>query len=151
MLEETLGPVGHVAFVVPDVREAMRAMAPCGLRWSSVTRPTALMQGAAGTVQEVHVDYVASAGGEPRVKLISAVPGSVFETPERGGIHHLSYWVDDLESATYRLSTQGWSVEATGLESHGAPRFRYLIDTNGSRIELGQTALRQEFDDWADS
>ena len=150
MSSEALGPVGHVAFVVADVRQAMMSMPALRVRWSSVTRPTARLQDGSGAVSEVQVDYVASSGGEPRIKLISAVEGSLFVPASGGAVHHVSYWVDDLEATTGVLTALGWTVEATGLEPDGSPRFRYLVGTDGHRIELGRSALRQEFDAWAD-
>lgn len=145
-----LGHVGHVAFVVDDVSSTMAVFAALGTCWSSVSKPTARLQMPTGEIVEVEVDYVASSRGEPRVKLLSTAPGTLFSRGFGSPIHHISYWVEDLERTTERLVAIGWVVEATGLDESSCPRYRYLRSTDGRRVELGLTSERGVFDAWAE-
>ena len=145
-----LGPVGHIAYVVDDVRAAMALHAAGGTRWSDVRRPTAVLRLPHGEVIETSVDYVAASGGEPRLKLLSRAPGTVFDGPPGDHVHHLSYWVDELDAATAGLAAAGWRVEADGLADDGTVGYRYLVSPGGMRIELGLEGNRAAFDEWAD-
>src|SRR5699024_4507652 len=96
------------------------------------------------------IDYVTTAGAEPRLKLLSTVDDTLFEKASVGP-HHLSYWVRDINDVTCELLRSGWRVEATGLDSDGSARYRYLVGPSGLRIELGIEGFRNEFDRWANS
>ncbi|MFD2353658.1 hypothetical protein ACFSTC_36975 [Nonomuraea ferruginea] len=65
-------------------------------------------------------------------------------------LHHLTYWVADIEEATAGLLATGrYRVEADGLEPDDSVRFRYLLNDLGLRIELGLLANKPGFDSWA--
>lgn len=146
-----LGPVAHIGLVADDFDAAVATLAATGVRWSSVTHPIARLERPDGRVDEHELAYVAAAGGEPRVKVIAVASGSVF-APGRGTtVHHLSYWVDDIATATTALEAAGWTVEATGREPDGSLRYRYLTHPAAPRIELGLTRNRPAFDTWADA
>jgi hypothetical protein len=151
----SLGPVGHIAFVTDDFEGTLEAFEAAGVRWSSVTRPVARLQTPDGLVGEHPVSYAAAAGGEPRIKVVSAASGSIFVpvvAPSGGpAVHHLSYWVAEIEGVTAALVGAGWVVEATGLDPDGSVRYRYLVHPLAGRIELGLEANRAEFDAWADA
>jgi hypothetical protein len=149
--ELSLGPVAHIGLVVRDLTAAMETVAATGTRWSSVTTPSVVLQLADGVVERVDVRYVAGRGSEPRIKLIEGPAGSYFgAVPGQAVVHHLAYWVDDLEEMTYHLLERGYNVEATGLEPDGVtPRYRYLLAPGLLRVELGLIANRAEFDAWA--
>jgi catechol 2,3-dioxygenase-like lactoylglutathione lyase family enzyme len=144
-----LGPVGHVGIVVADLPAAMVALARTGVRWSAVQHPVARLRLPHGLLQEIEVGYVAQSGGEPRLKLIEGTAGTYF-TPAPG-VHHVAYWVDDLDRATAHLVAAGHLVEATGEDPDGSARYRYLLGPAGLRIELGLQANRAAFDAWADA
>lgn len=145
-----LGPLAHVAHAVDDVTAAMRAFDRLGVRWSSLRHPVARLEDPEGGITEVGVDYVASSGGEPRLKLLTAVRGSVFGVRGSSPVHHVSYWVEELDSPTAGLREEGWQVEATGLGESGRAEYRYLISPDGRRIELGLLSGRAAFDEWAE-
>ena len=149
--EAYLGPVAHVAFVVVEVSVAMKAFQVLGTSWSTVRRPTAKLRMPMGEVVETKVDYVTSSRGEPRVKLVSAAPGTLFSKRHGGPVHHVSYWVEDLDKTTERLIAAGWIVEATGLDESARPRYRYLRSPDGRRSELGVISGRDAFDAWAEN
>lgn len=146
-----LGPVGHVGFIVDDFDAAMAGLAAAGTTWSSVLTPAVALQVADGRREEFTVRYVAAAGAEPRLKIISGVSGSYFAAVPGNAVHHLSYWVNDLATATARLIEAGFTDEATGLDADGAARYRYLVGPGGIRIELGLESNRAEFDAWANA
>jgi hypothetical protein len=119
------------------------------IRWSTVVETVAILTRPNGVTEQHTVRYVASAGDEPRLKIISSVPGSIFSPGLSAPIHHLSYWVADLDDATMKLVAGGFEVEATGFEADGSARYRYLVGAGGIRIELGLDRNRAEFDAWA--
>jgi hypothetical protein len=143
--------VAHIGLVVADLGPVMNAMAAAGHRWSSVAQPVAVLLLADGTIERTPVRYVTTAGGEPRVKIIEGRAGTYFQpSGDASAIHHLTYWVPELDGPTARLVQSGFVVEATGLEPDEAtPRYRYLIAPGRLRIELGLSANRAEFDTWA--
>lgn len=144
-----LGPVAHVAMVVDDVAAAASSLAACGLEWSAITHPVARLRDTDGRVEDIAVDYVTTRGGEPRLKLLSAVAGSFF-VAGASAVHHVSYWVDDIEAVTAVLCERGWTVERSGVDLDGSLRYRYLRESEGPRLELGRRSDREEFDAWAD-
>ena len=145
-----LGPLAHIGLVADDFDAAYRAFTAIGVRWSTVTHPVARLTLPDGTVREYEVAYVAAAGGEPRLKLLSAAAGSVFAAGSGTAVHHLSYWVEQIGPVTTQLQRAGWVVEASGHEADGSVRYRYLVHPAAGRIELGLTRNRAEFDAWAD-
>lgn len=145
-----IGKVGHIAYVVDDVRSAMALHAAGGTRWCELRRPTAVLRLPRGDVIEAAVDYVAARGGEPRLKLISRAPGTIFDGPPANHVHHLSYWVHELDAPTDALVAAGWRIEADGIAEDGTVSYRYLVTPDGMRIELGLERNRAAFDEWAD-
>lgn len=146
-----LGPVAHIGLLVADLSAAMRTLAATGVGWSTVVEPKAILRMPDGRTVRETVRYVAQSGGEPRLKLIAGPAGGYF-APVRAatGVHHLSYWVDELGTATRQLEAAGYRVEATGLETDGVTaRYVYLSAPGVVRVELGLRANRAEFDAWA--
>ncbi len=149
----TLGPVAHLGFVVDDLDATMaRLGAEWGLSWAPVRAVRAVVRsaGSGGAGTQAHdVRFVTSSQGQPYVKLIEAVPGSVWSPDLGDRLDHWTFWVDDLEGAVTDLEREGYSLEATGLEEDERPRYSYLRSPQGWRIELGRESNRAEFEAWA--
>jgi hypothetical protein len=143
--------VAHIGLVVADLEPVMDALAAAGHRWSEVAQPLAVLLLPDGTIERTAVRYVTTAGDEPRVKIIEGRAGTYFEPrADASAIHHLTYWVAELDRPTARLVQAGFAIEATGLEpDEVTARYRYLVAPGHVRIELGLRANRAEFDTWA--
>lgn len=140
----------HIALIVPDLDAAMSDFSLLGHRWAPITTPTATLRFADGRVESTVVRYVTSSGQLPHVKLIEEVPGTYWTRQPGSGVHHLTYWVDDIEAASAALTAQGARLDADGLDMGGELRYRYLALPSGTRIEFGLIANRPEFEQWAD-
>lgn len=141
--------VAHVGIVVDDLEAAMAEVPAVG-GWSSILEPETTVRLADGSIERRMVRYVTAAGAPAHVKLIESAPGSIWAPT--GGVqqlHHLTYWVEDLETATALLHKAGYRTEGDGLEDDGSVRFRYLLSPLGLRVELGLLANKPAFDAWA--
>lgn len=149
----TLGKIAHLGFVVDDLDATMaRLGVEWGLSWAPVRAVRALVRVAGSRAPEpqVHdVRFVTSRQGDPYVKLIEAVPGSVWSPDGGDRLDHWTFWVMDLRNAVLDLEREGYALEATGLEEDGRPRYAYLRSPQAWRIELGCESNRGEFETWA--
>jgi hypothetical protein len=141
--------VAHVGIVVDDLEAAMADLPVVGA-WSSVLEWETTVRHSDGSNERRPVRFVTATGAPAHVKLIESAPGSIWAPT--GGVqqlHHLTYWVADLEAATAHLHAEGYRTEADGLEDDGCVRFRYLLSPLGLRVELGLLANKSAFDSWA--
>src|SRR5262245_22633487 len=116
----------HVAYVVPDLGEAMKRLtASAGLQWASPLTLPVLLRSRTGEIRtEVNLTY--SVQGPPHIELIAEQPGTIWGS-EYPGFHHMGYWsgrfADDLEA----LIGAGFEFDAGGVDDHGAlTGFAYL-------------------------
>ncbi|MEV5647155.1 VOC family protein [Nocardia sp. NPDC052254] len=72
----------------------------------------------------------------PRLEVIRAVEGTLWEPVSGGGIHHVGYWSDDVAADMAELTAAGYEVEAVRPGPGGAPMFAFLTAASGFRIEL---------------
>ncbi|MFC5816197.1 VOC family protein [Nonomuraea harbinensis] len=143
--------VAHVGIVVDDLEEAVAATTPVAGGWSDILEWDTVVRFPDGSREQRPVRFVTAASGPAHVKMIESAEGSVWAPT--GGVqqlHHLTYWVPDIEEATAGLLATGrYRVEADGLEPDDSVRFRYLLNDLGLRIELGLLANKPGFDSWA--
>jgi hypothetical protein len=141
--------IAHIGVVVDDIEAAMARMSTTGTTWSSVLTWDTTVRRADGTLEQRPVRFVTSQQGPAHLKMIESAPGSIWAPTDSGEqMHHLTYWVEDIEVATKQVSGT-FEVEADGLEPDGSTRFRYLTNRTGLRIELGLQANKAAFDRWA--
>ena len=138
-----IGRINHIAIAVPDLAAAAR-------QWKTMLGATV---SAPQTVIEhgVRIVFVTSPNGN--VELIepfgeaSPIAGFLARN-ENGGMHHICYEVDDIESASQSLQAAGARVLGDGKAktgAHGNPvLFLHPKDFNGTLIELEQVADTDE-------
>ncbi len=73
---------------------------------------------------------------EPRLEIVRAVAGTLWEPVPGSGIHHLGYWSDDVTADTAALREQGWELEASRVMPDGKLFFAFLSGAQGFRVEL---------------
>ena len=138
-----IGRINHIAIAVPDVTAAAQQWKT--LLGAKLSVPKTLPE------HGVRVVFVIAPNG--RVELMEpfgeASPISAFlARNENGGMHHICYEVNDIESASQTLQAAGARVlgdGATTIGAHGNPvLFLHPKDFNGTLIELEQVAEASE-------
>ena len=82
----------------------------------------------------------------PRLEVVQSHPGTVW-TQADAGLHHLGYWVDDVDATMTALQAQGYAFEAAGILPDGTPYWAYLhapaaVGSIGPRLELVSRMLQ---------
>ena len=138
-----IGRINHIAIAVPDVTAA-------ALQWETVLGATV---SAPQILPEHGVRIVFVTAPNGKIELMEpfgeASPISEFlARNENGGMHHICYEVDDIESASQTLQAAGVRVLGDGtvkMGAHGNPvLFLHPKDFNGTLIELEQVADKVE-------
>jgi hypothetical protein len=129
-----LGQPAHVGHIVADLDAAMDSY---GVAFD-VTWATPVSYGRSPRASR----FTCSRQGPVLVELIEEVPGTIWSVEHGSPIHHLAYWVDDLEGVAGSFEALGFSVEAAG------PTFVYLRSPLGLRIELMDSVVRPSWDAW---
>ena len=136
----------HLGIVAEDIAATTAALSALfGYEWgpeagsvSQVTLPTGAVTVELRCVFSVTV---------PRLEIVRAIPGTLWEPVAGGGIHHVGYWSDDLAADAAELTTQGYVTEVSRTGADGKPFFAFLRSGKGFRIELvsraAETALSQ--------
>lgn len=142
------GVVYHVGVVTRDLDEGMAAIgAQFGLEWADVVDGATVPQlhSPTGPVPNGLRRVTLSMGGPLRVELLEGEAGSVWHTTEVSRLHHIAYWVDNVESCIALLTNDGWEVEITVLDAGGRPSmFAYMTKPGNARIELTDSSRRAE-------
>ena len=138
-----IGRINHIAIAVPDVVVAARQWET--MLGAQVSAPQTLLE------HGVRIVFVVAPNG--KVELIepfgeaSPIAGFLARN-ENGGMHHICYEVDDIESASQSLQAAGARVLGDGTAktgAHGNPvLFLHPKDFNGTLIELEQVADTDE-------
>ena len=138
-----IGRINHIAIAVPDVMAAAR-------QWETILGATV---SAPQILPEHGVSIVFVTAPNGKIELMEpfgeASPITEFlARNENGGMHHICYEVDDIESASQTLQAAGVRVLGDGtvkMGAHGNPvLFLHPKDFNGTLIELEQVADKVE-------
>tara|TARA_B100000029_G_scaffold392632_1_gene389692 strand:+ start:376 stop:780 length:405 start_codon:yes stop_codon:yes gene_type:complete len=132
-----IGKLNHVAIAVPDIIEARKTYK--NLFGAEVSEP--IEQPAHGvtvvfiTLPNTKIELISPINqNSPIVKFLQKNP--------KGGIHHLCYEVETIDTAIKKLSKNGYKVlepKKPKIGAHGKPViFLHPSDFNGSLIELQQ-------------
>ncbi|MEU4313232.1 VOC family protein [Nocardia sp. NPDC024068] len=125
----------HVGIVTTDVEATTAALsATLGYEWGRLIDSTVEVSGPRGP-GEFALRCVFSIG-EPRLEVVRAIPGTLWEPAPGVGIHHIGYFSDDLAGDMDGLVEHGWQVEATREMSDGSLFFAFLANPAGFRVEL---------------
>jgi len=132
-----IGRINHIAIAVPDVMVAAKQWQT--MLGASVSAPEALAE------HGVRIVFVSAPNG--KVELMepygdsSPIQGFLARNPD-GGMHHICYEVDDIDTARDKLVSAGARVLGDGrvkIGAHGNPvLFLHPKDFNCTLIELEQ-------------
>jgi catechol 2,3-dioxygenase-like lactoylglutathione lyase family enzyme len=140
------GAHAHIGVVTRDFDEGLATIsAALGLAWTDRNRHEALkLDTPDGVVEWGPLTTALTMGGPMRVELLHGSAESLWATTEAAQLHHVAYWVPDIEAAIAGLQTEGWSVELTPWSPvPAAPRFAYLAKPGEARVELMDMSLRE--------
>jgi hypothetical protein len=124
----------HIGIVVEDLESALEELSELlGYEFCDQIGGPIAVNGPGG---EALVDLrFAYSRTSPRVEVIRAVPGTLWE-PSDSGIHHIGYWSDDVAADSAALVEKGWATEAVGVRPDGTPYWSFHRSPTGPRIEL---------------
>jgi catechol 2,3-dioxygenase-like lactoylglutathione lyase family enzyme len=143
----------HVAIAVDDLEAAMEHYgSTLGVGFSEILSfagmPLVRPDGG-----EAHNDVrvVWTTGNEPPLELMQGPPGSIWEVgPGENRIHHVAFWVDDLEAESRRLEEAGMQLQLTLAPGRPPKGMAYHLAPSGMRIELMRSEDRAAVDRWRD-
>ena len=132
-----IGRLNHIAIAVPDLESAMSKYA--GALGANVGLPQNLPEHGVTVVfielPNTKIELLYPLGDESPIT-------NFLEKNPSGGIHHICYEVDDIESSVSKLTQQGARVLGNGVPktgAHGNPVvFLHPKDFQGTLIELEQ-------------
>ncbi|MFQ5380348.1 MAG: VOC family protein [Dehalococcoidia bacterium] len=139
----------HIGFVVPSLEEAMDELgAAFSYSWSSI--------------REANFDLITPAGpstgkarivfarpGPPWLEVIQAPADSLWSAAGGAALHHLGYWVDDLDGEARHLASLGLEFEIGRRDENGQlAGFAYYRSPNSGRIEIVDERARDGLERW---
>lgn len=132
-----IGRLNHIAIAVPDLDAAADQYRT--VFGANVGAPVDLPEHGVTVVfvdlPNTKIEFLHPLGAD------SPISGFLTKSPA-GGIHHICYEVDDIQSAVDKLSAEGARILGDGtpkIGAHGKPvLFLHPKDFNGTLIELEQ-------------
>lgn len=106
--------IWHIGVAVPDLAVGKHEFGEIfGLRWRPTRVRLLTVTDENDIEHEVECRVTFSEGGPFAVELWEAIPGTPLAAPAGGGVHHVGYWVDDLNAEDARLAGMGFPHFAT--------------------------------------
>ncbi|MET0896468.1 MAG: VOC family protein [Mycobacterium sp.] len=138
------GDCFHTGIIVDDLDSATaRFTAVSGYEWTRPIEATVPVH-TAGADFDLPLRFVYSLQA-PHLELIQEVPDTLWSAPPGAPIHHLAYWVDDLDAAAAGLESAGFRLEARPSGDQ-LTKFAYFVGPAGVRLEIVDRAT---IPDWA--
>jgi catechol 2,3-dioxygenase-like lactoylglutathione lyase family enzyme len=163
--------VSHVCIAVPDLEVAMGTYTEAfGIEWGTVLHfseeglvvsPEQTMEmtvvapgiGEGASMEGLREVCSTNGGG-----IAAGLPVAALELAHAAGfspastlwgcpdgreyVHHISYWVDDMEAESRSLMDKGFTLEITTAPGDVARGFGYLVSPAGLRIELSDRSTK---------
>jgi methylmalonyl-CoA epimerase len=123
----------HVAIAGPSMRDLLR-----------VYRDTLGGRFTHGEVLDIGADAVTLVVGGGNIELMAPTPGSTFfdkffaATEGRGGLHHVTFTVPDLDAAIAVLSARGIGTFGRSHDPYWSEVFVHPRDNGGVLVQLAQ-------------
>jgi catechol 2,3-dioxygenase-like lactoylglutathione lyase family enzyme len=148
--------ISHIAISVDDLEEAMAHYGrTLGVEWGPIAELTGLdvvslvyeepisMEGLreVWSVTGPPIELSHSAKGSPS-QQIWGVPDGVHR------VHHICYWVDDLQAESDRLIEHGYGLEVTVGPGPSPRGMTYHLPSNGMRLSLMRAEDKPALQDW---
>lgn len=133
------GRLNHIGLAVRSISEVVNSLQPLGLE--QITRPepdpiqkvTACFL-ATGNKEDVHIELLEPTDGTSPIANFLAKKG--------GGLHHLCFEVDDIDSVARDLENQGYRLVSSPVECVGYDRSFGLGRNAPTRIAFFMTSSK---------
>lgn len=138
----------HTGIVVEDFDQALNQLGEyTGHQFTEPMESSVSLRTPTGELTaELLVAY--SCGPGPLIEVIKSVPGTPWQSVAGSGLHHLGYWVDDIDAESAALTAAGLPMEAQGLGPDGQVLYVYHYNEGGVRVELVDRAIKSMMDQW---
>lgn len=148
MTHPDLSGLFHTGMVVDNVETAMSTFSKAfGYHWAEPIELEAQCKTREGILPR-HSIATYSLEGPHHIELIQQIDDTAWKTASGGPkVHHLGFWVDDLEESIERLGKLGFQLEVEDVS--GALSYHYQSGM-GLYIELVHARAREQFDEWWD-
>ncbi len=139
----------HIGIVVQDLDRAMDELGTsCGYTWSDVRTLNSGLVTPSGPAS-VSARVVFTRQGPPWLEFIEGPAGSVWSAVGGNALHHLGFYVDDLEAESARLASLGMAFEVGAAGPDGRlSGFAYHNNPQGGRLELVDARLKDGLERW---
>jgi len=139
----------HIGVVVQDLDRAMDELGTSlGYEWTSVRAMNTELLVPAGS-KPVSLRLAFTRQGPPWLEFIEGPADSVWSAAGGNALHHVAFWVDDLEGERRHLESQGMAFEVGGMSADGQlSGFAYHLNPHGGRVELVDVRLKDGLERW---
>ena len=138
----------HSAVIVDDVHATVeRLAATTGMRFAPVM-DTPFPVRIDGEVRMLDMTLTYSVD-EPHLEVVRAMAGTPWNVHPGQPLHHVGFWVEDLDAVSRELTEGGARLEVCGAgETPGPSVFAYHVGPDGLRIEIVDRATEPGFRAW---
>ena len=135
----------HVGIIVDDFEAAVeRYSKQLGLTWSPLIQvPVTIWTKQSGLIE--FVSHAVYSQQQPCIEIVKSLPGTVWEVVPGRPLHHMGYWVDDLDAVSAHLERQGSPKVACAMNEGKMFGFAYHEMPDGTYLEVVD---RTCFTDW---
>jgi hypothetical protein len=139
----------HIGIVVQDLARAMDELGTSlGYTWTDVRTLAGDILTPAGK-QPTSARIVFTRQGPPWLEFIEGPADSIWSAAGGNAIHHLGFYVDDLEAEKARLESMGMAFETGLLSPEGRlTAFAYHRNPHGGRVEIVESRLKDGLERW---
>jgi|ETNmetMinimDraft_35_1059890.scaffolds.fasta_scaffold307311_1 hypothetical protein len=140
----------HIGVVVPNLDKAMDELgAAFGYDWSTIRDVDFVDLATPNGKTSAKLRIAFASPGPPWVEVIEARDASVWSASTGAALHHLAYWVDDLEKESEHLESVGMGFELGRSDEEGRlSGFAYHLNPQGGRVELVDESGRDGLERW---
>jgi hypothetical protein len=145
-----VGEPFHTGMVVNSLDAAMHDLGPLlGLEWADPVRRTGPVHTPQGLLpRDMIITY--SKGVGSHIELVEYLDDTAYRAMRSLPVHHVGFWVDDLEASIASLDALGFPSEAAGVGEHEErAEFSYHFNRHSDIwIEVVDSAIRAGFERW---
>jgi catechol 2,3-dioxygenase-like lactoylglutathione lyase family enzyme len=125
----------HIGIVAEDPEAAAATLSSVlGYEWTPLMGgPIEVALPTGETVVDIRCAYSTTT---PRMEVIRAIPGTLWEPTPGAGVHHVGYWSDDVAADAAALEAEGYEREAARNGPDGGLFFTFHRSPTGFRVEL---------------
>ena len=140
----------HIGVVVQDLDRAMDELSTAlGYTWTTVRTMDTSVLVPSGPPKPICLRLAFTKQGPPWMEFIEGPADSVWSAAGGNTLHHVAFYVDDLEGERERMESLGMTFEVGGLGPDGRlSGFAYHLNPHGGRVELVDARLRDGMERW---